>query len=171
MLLTGKKKRAPSKRPRPAHKKGWWNVIKRWGRYLYLRTVRQNSSPARIATGTAVGVFLGIFPTFGLGIPVALGLAYLFRFNAISAVIGSTIMNPLTTPFFWTASALLGGAIFGEDVQHLWSLIRSGAAKEAIITSTGAYLVGNTIIAITCAGIFWVLSYLAVLGFRRARGR
>jgi len=165
------KNQPKSKRPRPAHKKGWWTGIKRWGRYLYLRTVRQNSSPARIATGTAVGVFIGVFPTFGLGIPLAFGLAFLFRFNAVSAVLGSAIMNPLTTPFFWAGSALLGAAIFGEDVHHLWSLIQSGAAREVIITSTGAYLVGNTIIAITCAAIFWVLTYLAVLAFRRARRR
>lgn len=165
--MKGKTERRP--RPKPPHKVGVWNRLKRWGRYVYLRTVRQDSTPPRIAWGTAVGVFLGVFPTFGLGIPVALGLAFIFRFNRAAAVVGSTIMNPLTTPFFWTVSALLGAFIFGEDVAHLWMLLKSGSAKEVIVTSTVAYLVGNTIIAFFCAGLFWLLTYYASRAFKSAR--
>ena len=60
--------------------------MKRILRFVYLRIVRANDSPPRVAAGVAIGVFLGIFPTFGLGLVLAYILAVIFRINKAAAV-------------------------------------------------------------------------------------
>jgi hypothetical protein len=42
---------------------------KRIFRYVYLRLVRVADDPVHVALGFALGVFIGVFPTFGIGIP------------------------------------------------------------------------------------------------------
>ena len=87
-------------------------------RYIYLRLVRVGGDPVHVALGFALGVFLGVFPTFGIGIPLSLLFASLLRWNRVSAVLGSLVMNPLTTPFFWTLSGVVGAAIFRADASR-----------------------------------------------------
>ena len=100
--------------------------VQRWVRYIALRLVRVNDSPHKVAAGFSLGVFLGVFPTFGIAIPLSFVFASLFRFNRASAVVGSLIMNPLTTPFFWSVSATVGGLVFSEDSQKILAMWEKG---------------------------------------------
>src|SRR4030067_2176766 len=95
-------------------------------RYISLRRVRVGGDPVHIALGFALGVFLGVFPTFGLGIPLSLLFASMFRWNRVSALLGSLVMNPLTTPFVWTLSGTLGAAIFRADAQNVLQTVPNG---------------------------------------------
>src|SRR3990172_8853186 len=117
-------------------------------RYIYLRLVRVGGDPVHIALGFALGVFLGVFPTFGLGIPLSLLLASMFRWNRVSAVLGSLVMNPLTTPFFWTLSGTLGAAIFGTDARKVLMSFQNWERLRGLTVGAGIYLAGNTIIAL-----------------------
>src|SRR4030066_2169369 len=95
-------------------------------RYIPPRLGRGGGDSVHDALGFALGVFLGVFPTFGLGIPLALFLASIFRWNRVSAVLGSLVMNPLTTPFFWPLSGTLGAAIFGTDARNVLMNFQNG---------------------------------------------
>jgi uncharacterized protein (DUF2062 family) len=158
--------------------------LSRWLRYGYIRLVRINDSPQKVATGLAVGVFLAIFPTFGLGILIALALAIFFRFNKAAAILGCLIMNPLTTPFFWTASSVVGAFLANRDWHRTLKMFQSFSANLSLIDLTtkggwasilkglGAgihvFLLGNILLALSFAAI----SYLAALRLTRAyRGR
>lgn len=138
-------------------------------RYIYLRLVRVGGDPVHVALGFALGVFLGVFPTFGLGIPVALLLASLFRWNRVSAVLGSLVMNPLTTPFFWTLSGTVGAAIFRMDAKKVLLSVQNGERLRGLTVGAGIYLAGNTIVALVAAVLSYFLALRAVVLYRRKR--
>jgi uncharacterized protein (DUF2062 family) len=56
------------------------------------------ASPHQIALGLAIGVFIGIFPTFGLGGVFIIALATFWKFNIPGALVGTLIGNPLFAP-------------------------------------------------------------------------
>lgn len=80
-----------------------------WRRWSYLRQFKLNlirlmrlkDSPERIARGMALGLFIGMTPTFGIQMALALVFAFLLRENKLSAVIGVWVTNPLTAPVIY----------------------------------------------------------------------
>lgn len=143
--------------------------LRRNFRYNYLRLVRVGGNPVHIALGFALGVFLGVFPTFGIGIPLSLLFASLLRWNRVSAVLGSLVMNPLTTPFFWTLSGAVGAAIFRADASRLLASVQNGERLRGLTLGAGIYLAGNTIVALVTATIAYFLALRAVLLYRKKR--
>jgi len=129
--------------------------VRRWLKLHYLRLIRIDDPPERIARGVAIGVFLGILPTFWLGLILALILALILRANKAAAVLGTFIMNPITMPFFLTLSATVGGIIFWEDRDMVMSGIKNHQIPDIIGWSVLVYLVGSTIVSTA----FSVLSY------------
>jgi uncharacterized protein (DUF2062 family) len=153
--------------PRPA--RSLFERCRRTFRYIYLRLVRVGGDPVHIALGFSLGVFLGVFPTFGIGIPLSLLLASIFRWNRISAVLGSLVMNPITTPFFWTLSGTLGAAIFGVNVKNVMTTVQNGERLRSLTYGAGIYLAGNTIIALVTATLSYFLALRAVTLYRKKK--
>lgn len=162
-----------------------YSPIRRWIRYGYIRLVRINDSPQRVATGLAVGVFLAIFPTFGLGILIALALAIAFKFNKASAILGCLIMNPITTPFFWTASSVLGALLARQDWQKILRMVHalSASLKWADLTSAAGwlmilealrsgiylFLLGNILLASCLAATSYFLAFRLTRAYRERK--
>lgn len=99
--------------------------IKRFLRIVYLKIVRINDSPHKIAGGFAIGVFLGILP--GAGPIASIVLAYVFRVNRAAALAGSLLTN------FWFsivafALAIKIGALL---TQNRWQEIYA-QAKDVV---------------------------------------
>jgi uncharacterized protein (DUF2062 family) len=127
--------------------------LRRVLRHEYLRLVRIDDTPEKLAGGVALGVFLGIFPTIGFGIILAIALASWFHVNKAAAVFGSLIMNPLTTPFFWTLSYTVGALVFHVDGGKIMEEARQiGSSWAGVGRGALIYLVGNTIVAAVFAG-------------------
>jgi uncharacterized protein (DUF2062 family) len=138
-------------------------------RYIYLRLIRVGGDPVHIALGFSLGVFLGVFPTFGIGIPLALLLASALRWNRVSAMLGSLVMNPITTPLFWTLSGTLGAAIFGVNTNKVMTSVKNGERLRGLTMGAGIYLVGNTIIALVSAVIAYFLALRVITVYRKKR--
>ena len=138
-------------------------------RYIYLRLIRVGGDPVHIALGFSLGVFLGVFPTFGIGIPLALLLASALRWNRVSAMLGSLVMNPITTPLFWTLSGTLGAAIFRVNANKVMTSVHNGERLRSLTMGAGIYLVGNTIIALVSAVIAYFLALRVVTVYRKKR--
>lgn len=138
-------------------------------RYIYLRLVRVGGDPVHAALGFSLGVFLGVFPTFGLGIPLALLLASLFRWNRVAATVGSLVMNPLTTPFFWSLSGTVGAAIFRADARKVLNSVRNGESFHSLTTAAGIYLAGNLIVSLVCSTAAYFLALRAVTLYRKKK--
>jgi len=159
--------------------------ISRWLRYSYIRLVRINDSPHKVAWGLAVGVFLGISPTFGLGIIIALALAILFKFNKAAAILGSFIMNPFTAPFFWTASSVLGAFLANRDWHRTLRMFQAFSANLSLIdlttregwalllkglgTGLHVYLLGNILLSLLAAGGFYLAALYLTKAYRERR--
>lgn len=151
------------------NKKDFFVRIKRRVKLLYLRVLRIDDPPERIARGAAIGAFMGILPTFGLGALLAVVFSFIFRANKAASVIGSMIMNPLTTPFFWTLSILIGSALLGEDGSSMLARFKN----EGMIKGAGeaylAFLLGNAITSTAFSAAIYFLTKAAITRHRRRK--
>ena len=76
----------------------WRGVgIIRQVKLLVVRFVRLRGLPEEIAKGVALGIFIGMTPTFGFQMAIALFFAYLLRENRLAAILGVWITNPVTS--------------------------------------------------------------------------
>ena len=122
-----------------------------------------------------LGVVLGILPTFGLGIILAIFLAAALKLNRASAVIGTLIMNPWTAPFVWTLSYLAGSLLLGYDLSETVREIRHLNAHPDLWRSlmTGRlikpYVIGNLTVMAVFASFFYALGLFSVRAYRNAK--
>jgi uncharacterized protein (DUF2062 family) len=149
--------------------------FRHWLRYQYVKLVRLNDSPEKVAGGLALGVVLGILPTFGLGVVLAVLIAGPLKVNRVSAIIGTLVMNPWTTPFFWALSYLAGSLVLGNNIHEALSSVKS------IETQTGLwkdiltkrlllpYIIGNVIVTAMAAASFYVAGLYFVKEYRKAK--
>lgn len=159
----------------------------RWLKLQYVKLVRINDTPAKVALGMGVGVFLGIFPTFGLGAVLAFLLAWIFRFNKASAVVGSAIMNPFTTPFFWSLSCVLGALLTGGNWRvvlsevklasqtltwsNIWYAETWAVVGKLLGKGLYIYMLGNIILAAGIAILFYFLTFRALTLYNKRKTR
>lgn len=132
--------------------------FKRRARYHYLKILRIDDPPERIARGAAIGVLMGVLPTFGLGAFMAIGVAFVLKANKAASVLGSFIVNPLTAPFFWTLSIVIGSLILGEDYSSILARVKEDGFFAGAEWTYIVYMVGNIILSI----IFTLASYYLV---------
>lgn len=77
-------------------------------RILFRRFIRVRGNSTEIAKGFALGAFIGMSPTLGIQMILAVFFAALLKWNKISASIGVWISNALTVPFIYTATYIIG---------------------------------------------------------------
>ena len=98
--------------------------IKVFFKTLYIKLFKINDTPQKIALGLALGVFSGFTP--GVGPLTALFLAFIFRANRASALLGTLITNTWTSFLTFILSIKIGSAIIGvswKDVYQAWMLL------------------------------------------------
>jgi len=82
---------------------------------IVVRFVRLRGLPVEIAKGMALGIFIGMTPTFGFQMVIAIFFAYLLRENRLAAILGVWITNPVTAPFIYAAEYEVGRLILGLE--------------------------------------------------------
>jgi uncharacterized protein (DUF2062 family) len=116
---------------------------------------------------------MGILPTFGLGIILSIAFAFALRANKAASVLGSFIMNPVTSPFFWTASLLTGSLLTGNDYSTIYAKVK----KSGFLTGAGeaslVFIVGNVVItaAATFASYYIVRNAIVRHRFKKEEKR
>ena len=116
---------------------------------VYERFIKIRGDPRNIALGFALGLFVGMSPTFGFQTAIAIFLAALFKWNKISAAIGVWITNPVTTPFIYGMTYLAGVKILGMNKAN-------NPIAEFNIDTIGQILH-------KAPGIFWALTVGGVI--------
>jgi len=149
---------APANRTRDRRKHTLLNKLKRRTRLIYLKILRIDDPPEKIARGAAIGVAIGILPSFGLGGFIAFGLAFVFKANKASAVLGSFIMNPITAPFFWSASIFSGSVLFGERYSSIVTQFKEESYASFAKHAGIVYLTGNAATTL----VFALLTYFLI---------
>jgi uncharacterized protein (DUF2062 family) len=82
---------------------------------LLVRFVRLRGLPEEIAKGVALGIFIGLTPTFGFQMAIAIFFAYLLRENRLAAVLGVWVTNPLTAPVIYAVEYEMGRLLLGME--------------------------------------------------------
>ena len=66
-----------------------------------IRLIRLRATPNDIAKGMALGLFIGMTPTFGIQMIIVLALAVMLKENKIAALLGVWVTNPVTAPVIY----------------------------------------------------------------------
>jgi uncharacterized protein (DUF2062 family) len=136
----------------------------RWLRLQFILVVRENSTPARTGLGFALGAFIGIFPSFLMGTPIAFLLAGRFGWNRAAAAAGTFLTNPITAPLFFSLSAWLGLEMFGLEVETA----KVHGVFDHLRQFGPAFLLGNTIVALSFSTLLGVSLYLVLRRYGHA---
>ncbi|HLB25246.1 MAG TPA: DUF2062 domain-containing protein [Nitrospirota bacterium] len=148
---------------------------RRWLKYQHVKLSRLNDTPEKVAGGLAVGVILGILPTFGLGVIIAVFIAGPLKVNKAAAIIGTFVMNPWTSPFFWGLSYLAGSLALGYSLPETIAVIKMlkthGDLWENILAQRLLlpYVIGNAIVMASAAACFYVGGLYGVKAYRAAK--
>jgi hypothetical protein len=133
----------------------------------YERFLKIRGNPREIALGFALGLFIGMTPTIGFQIPIAVFVAALFKWNKISAAVAVWITNPLTAPLIYSFSYFVGAKMLGFKIApKLLTGLDLPTLKEAGAKILLATTVGGVVVGIPLALLGYYLAFSAVHGYQ-----
>lgn len=132
--------------------------------YLYIKLARQTGDPDYIARGVAIGLFVGLLIPFGVQIPVAIALAFIFKGAKIPAFACTWVTNHFTVFIIypvqcWIGSYLIGKPLSFENVEKQLKVVIDERTWAALKT------LGGQLTASFFAGGFLFGVLLAVPGY------
>jgi len=148
------------------------NRIQRFLRSVYEQIFKINDSPQRVAAGFGLGVFLGIFP--GTGPIASLFLAWVFKLNRASALLGCILTNSWISLVTFILSIKLGSVIlkvnwrevYDESFSYIKDFKLFSLFKLSILEVVFPVILGYVILGL----LFGLVAYIiALLIVRRKR--
>lgn len=143
----------------------------RWAIRAYIRLFKLSGQPREIAAGFAVGILVGMMPLIGGQMAIAAFLASLLRWNPISAAMGVWITNPLTIPFIYSVTYLVGVNVLRRfTTMYFPARLRLRDWANLLQTSPKiilALFVGGLLLGIPLAILSYHLVYWAVIEYRK----
>jgi hypothetical protein len=133
-----------------------WSLLRQFKLNL-LRLIRLQATPDEVAKGFALGIFIGMTPTFGFQIALAIFFAFLLKENKLAAIIGVFITNPLTAPFIYALEYESGRRLMGMDHAKFPSEFTFSALAGLSWDVLLPLCVGSLIYGILCAGLSYAL--------------
>ena len=114
----------------------------------------ERTTPARTALGFALGIFIGIFPSFAVGSLIALYLASRLGLHRGAALSGTFLMNPLTAPLVYSLSYAVGARFAGLPLSAI-----KGGLFASLRQLGWAFFLGNAIVAVSAATLCGLAVY------------
>ncbi len=113
-------------------------------------------SPHSIAGGFAIGTFVALLPTFGLGVFIGiLVLLFFKKISKISMMLAFVVWNPLILASVYPVSYIIGNTILSDSSAQSHGI----SILEKLFTSSKSFLLGSVILATIVA----VIGYLLIL--------
>ena len=81
----------------------------------FSKLIKISDTPHSISLGFAIGVFSAFTPLIGLHIVIAIFFSWLVNANYLSSVVGTFVGTPITYPFMWISSILIGNMFISVD--------------------------------------------------------
>ena len=119
-------------------------------RYAFLKLVRGNDTPERIGRGSAVGVFVGVFPTLWFGPLLAPAGAGLLGGNRAAALASLLVTGPLM-PFLWTGCVLVGNELVAPERRIAADLIARHDTQTILQYFFTTFMLGNLVVSLATA--------------------
>jgi uncharacterized protein (DUF2062 family) len=146
--------------------------LRRALRYQWLKILRLQEDPRKLAWGMAVGVFVGVTPTIPFHTLAALSLAALLRVSPVTAFIGIQFSNPLTVVPIYLSAYKVGQFLLYHGKPLIFPQTFSYEAWLRVLWQGGVALqVGGIIIAIPPAIMSYFLTLWIVQRFHRRKGQ
>lgn len=122
-------------------------------------------TPERKACAVGWGVFMAIFPLWGLQTIIALAGAQLFRLNKIIVLCASGFSVFPVMPFVMYAGHLTG-SLFVSNPHYLTFSMQ--LSKDDILPALTQFLIGSSVLALVSGALLGILTYW-VLKYRKKR--
>ncbi len=147
---------------------------RRWGFFRQfklnlIRLIRLRAEPDAVARGMALGLFIGMTPTFGVQMGIALFFAFLLRQNKIAALIGVWNTNPLTAPFIYGLEYEVGRVLLGIARPYNLDAFTYEALTELGWQVLAPLCLGSLVLGIPVAAIGYALTVRFVPVMRQWR--
>lgn len=123
-----------------------------------IKLVRLRVEPDEIARGMALGLFIGMTPTFGVQMFLALIFAVLLRQNKIAALIGVWSTNPLTAPIIYGVEYEVGRMLMGMPHPNVAIEFNYDALQELGWLLASPLCIGSLVVGIPVALIGYALT-------------
>jgi hypothetical protein len=142
----------------------FFNYILRILKQGYRRLIRIEGDPRNIALGFAMGLLVGMTPTMGFQMPIAVFFAIPLRLNKLSSVAGVWITNPFSAPVIYPINFLVGVKLFNIDVSTEQIMDFSLKSLKSLLTETPDIFLAATLggvvlgIPIAICGYYFVMS-------------
>lgn len=95
-------------------------------RHTYSRFLKMRGEPRQIALGFSLGIMVGMSPFLGFHTIIAVFLAALLKWNKLAAAIAVFITNPISAPFIYPLTYMVGKGLLGvsnfPDLEKFLSL-------------------------------------------------
>jgi uncharacterized protein (DUF2062 family) len=106
------------------------------------------------AAGLALGLFVGLLPTYWVQILLSVLLSYAFRVNVAAAVLGTLVTNPFTTIPILGLQVSVGTWLIGRTDPD--ELQRYNGVMKLVFGHGRQYLLGSLITGTLAAAIGYV---------------
>jgi len=135
-------------------------------RLIYTKLVKINATPHKVALGFGLGVFAGILP--GTGPLAALALAFIFRANRASALLGSLLTNTWLSFVTFILAIKTGSVMLGVEWEEVYrNFIATfqrnawlGIFKLSFLKIALPVLLGYSIIAFCCGILAYAITFI-----------
>ena len=124
--------------------------LKKWVQ----EAIEERTDPHDIALGFALGLFIGILPTPGIGIVLCLLMVLFFKVNKLSILAGFALINPVTLPFILAAILFIGTTLTGAKVRTNVDVF----SRTEMANMIKPLIVGDLVLAFSAA----ILGYLII---------
>lgn len=123
-----------------------------------VRFVRLRGAPDDIAKGMALGVFIGMTPTLGFQMVIAVFAAMIFRENRLAAGLGVWITNPVTAPFIYLAEYEVGRLLLQVDRIQFAGNLTAETIASLSWGLMGPLLLGSLVFGILSAPLAYAIT-------------
>ncbi len=134
-----------------------WGFI-RQAKLNLIRFLRLKGTTEEVARGTALGIFIGMTPTMGFQMPIALFCALILRMNKLAAVLGVWITNPITAPFIYGLEYESGRWLLGMERVQIPDELTWVGLKQFGWDVALPLGVGSLVYAVVCGILAYYLS-------------
>ncbi|MCP3926771.1 MAG: DUF2062 domain-containing protein [Desulfobacterales bacterium] len=137
------------------------------------RFVKIRGNPRDIALGFSLGIFVGLTPTMGFQMIIAIFFASLLRWNKFSAAAAVWFTNPLTAIpiyglnywvgtkiFFWMEFKGFPRDLFSGGIEAFFELL--GNSPSILLVTT----LGGFIVSIPACIFSYFFAYRAIINYR-----
>jgi uncharacterized protein (DUF2062 family) len=137
----------------------------------YERFLKIRGEPREIALGFALGIFVGITPTLGSQMVIAAFLAAIFKWSKISAAMGVWITTPVTAPFIYGSTYVVGSKVLELFIGHPLPIkFKLREMTEMLSKAPEIFLaltIGGILLGLPLAVVSYYLSYFVIQRYRK----